>query len=750
MSLGRAAGAAQRWREPRDPTGVGWRQRLTVGTIGVIAIALLLGFSATNQPLLSRLRNLVFDGEQRLLPRPEAGAPVSIVDIDEASIARLGQWPWPRTTIATMVDRLGELGAAAIGFDIVFPEADRTSPSLAVGALERQGAKVVLPPGLELDNDAILAATLAKYPVVAGMAISNETNGVLPLPKAGFSFGGADPKTYLAPFHGGVADLPILNEAASGLGFFSFPPGADGVVRDLPLVASAQGNLYPALSVEALRLAQGAGSFAVRSTGASGEADTGRPAMTAFKVGALTMPTGPDGSFRIYFSGLPNLPVIAAADLVDPERSAALAPRIAGRIVLIGTSAVGLRDLVVTPLSTATEGVRVHAEIIDQIVGQVFLSRPDWAPGAEIALAVLFGLIVLTLENVAGAIVSTIGTLLLVGLAAALSWWAFAAQRLLLDPILPSVAALFVFAVATPVLLLWTDREKRFIRGAFGHYLSPELVGRLAQNPGALRLGGEMRDLTILFSDLRNFTALSEHLPPDALTSLLNDFLTPATDVLLAADATIDKYIGDAIVAFWNAPLDIADHRRKACLAALRLLGALDALNHRTGSDLHIGIGLNSGECCVGNFGSAQRFSYSAIGDAMNVASRVEGLTKQYHVPILVTEATATGAPELAFLEADRVRVVGRQTPVAILALVGDADYANSPGFAALATAHENLLAAYRGGAHDTADAALAVARQAAPASLAGLYRLYAERLAALRLAPPAADWDGVWVFERK
>lgn len=750
MSLGRAAGAAQWWREPRDPTGVGWRQRLTVGTIGVIAIALLLGFSATNQPLLSRLRNLVFDGEQRLLPRPEAGAPVSIVDIDEASIARLGQWPWPRTTIATMVDRLGELGAAAIGFDIVFPEADRTSPSLAVGALERQGAKVVLPPGLELDNDAILAATLAKYPVVAGMAISNETNGVLPLPKAGFSFGGADPKTYLAPFHGGVADLPILNKAASGLGFFSFPPGADGVVRDLPLVASAQGNLYPALSVEALRLAQGAGSFAVRSTGASGEADTGRPAMTAFKVGALTMPTGPDGSFRIYFSGLPNLPVIAAADLVDPERSAALAPRIAGRIVLIGTSAVGLRDLVVTPLSTATEGVRVHAEIIDQIVGQVFLSRPDWAPGAEIALAVLFGLIVLTLENVAGAIVSTIGTLLLVGLAAALSWWAFAAQRLLLDPILPSVAALFVFAVATPVLLLWTDREKRFIRGAFGHYLSPELVGRLAQNPGALRLGGEMRDLTILFSDLRNFTALSEHLPPDALTSLLNDFLTPATDVLLAADATIDKYIGDAIVAFWNAPLDIADHRRKACLAALRLLGALDALNHRTGSDLHIGIGLNSGECCVGNFGSAQRFSYSAIGDAMNVASRVEGLTKQYHVPILVTEATATGAPELAFLEADRVRVVGRQTPVAILALVGDADYANSPGFAALATAHENLLAAYRGGAHDTADAALAVARQAAPASLAGLYRLYAERLAALRLAPPAADWDGVWVFERK
>ena len=732
------------------PTGAGWRQRLTVTALGLVAIALLLAFSAANQPLLSHLRNLVFDSEQRLLPRPEAGAPVTVVDIDEASIARLGQWPWPRTTIAAMVDRLGELGAVTIGFDIVFPEPDRTSPSLAVGALERQGARVVLPPGLELDNDAVLAAALAKYSVAAGMAISNETAGALPPPKAGFAYGGADPKTYLAPFRGGVADLPILTKAAAGLGFFSFPPGEDGVVRDLPLVASAQGNLYPALSVETLRLAQRAGSFAIRSTGASGEADTGRPAMTAFKVGALSMPTGPDGSFRIYYSGLPKLPVLPAADLLDPLRSAAFADQISGHIVLIGTSAVGLRDLVATPLNAATEGVRVHAEIIDQIVGQVFLSRPDWAPGAEIALAVLCGLIVLALENLAGAIASTVGMLLLVGLAATLSWWAFATQRLLIDPILPSVAALLVFAVATPLLLLWTDREKRFIHGAFSHYLSPELVGRLAQHPGALRLGGEMRDLTILFSDIRNFTALSENLTPDALTSLLNDFLTPATDVLLAADATIDKYIGDAIVAFWNAPLDIVDHRRKACLAALRLLAALAALNRRTGSDLHIGVGLNSGECCVGNFGSAQRFSYSAIGDAVNVASRVEGLTRQYHVPILVTEATAAGAPELAFLEADRVRVVGRQTPIPIHALVGDADYARSSPFAALATAHATLLAAYRAGAHDAADSALAAALRVAPPSLAGLYRLYGERLVALRLDPPAADWDGVWVFREK
>uniref|UniRef100_UPI0025E6916F CHASE2 domain-containing protein n=1 Tax=Mesorhizobium sp. TaxID=1871066 RepID=UPI0025E6916F len=545
---------------------------------------------------------------------------VAVVDIDEASIGKVGQWPWPRTTIAELVDRLGSLGAAAVAFDMVFPEADRTSPLRAIAALEKAGVAVTVPPGAELDNDGVLGKAFARNPVVAGIAISNETQAHLPPPKAGFAFGGADPKSYLPSFRGGVANLPVLDRNAPGLGFFSFPLSGDGVVRSLPLLANAGGQLYPALAVEALRVAQGAGSFVVRSTGASGEADSGRQAMTALKVGALAMPTGPDGQFRVYYSGLPDLETIPAARLLDPGAAATLQQSVAGHVVLIGTSAVGLRDLVATPFQQAVAGVRVHAEIIDQIIGQEFLVRPDWADGAEILLAVVLGLAVLVVEWRTGALVSGLTALGLVTVALGTSWAAFIYGHLLINPIVPAGAILAVFTVTMPVLLLMADREKRFIRGAFAHYLSPALVGRLADNPASLRLGGEIRELTILFSDIRGFTSLSENLDPDALTRLLNGFLTPATDVLLKSEATIDKYIGDAIMAFWNAPLDIADHPRKACLAALRIQEAVEILNSEAGSALRVGLGLHTGQCCVGNLGSAQRFSYSAIGDSVNVA----------------------------------------------------------------------------------------------------------------------------------
>jgi adenylate cyclase len=624
---------------PRRQRGQ-WRKRLVILAAGLAAIAAVMAIVLYDEPLADRMRDLVFDGYQRLAPRQEAGAPITVVDIDEASVDKLGQWPWPRTTIAQIVDRLTAMGAATVAFDIVFSEPDRTSPSRTLSALQALGAKIDLPPGLPLDNDAVLVAAFARTAVVAGMAISNETSGALPPPKAGFSYGGDDPKTYLPRYRGAVSDLPSLVAAAQGLGFFSFPPSADGVVRSLPLVEYAQGNLFPALSVEALRLAQGASAYAVRSTGASGEANTGESAMTAFKVGAFSAPTGPHGELTIYYSGMPNMPTISAADVLDPAKTAAVSPIIAGSIVLVGTSAVGLRDLVQTPIGGSVPGVRVHAEVIDQLMGQSFLSRPDWARGAEILAALLFGILVITLEALTGAGLSSFGTMLLLAIATGASWTAFRYQHLLLDPILPSAAALLVFVFATPVALLWTDREKRFIRSAFSRYLSPELVGRLADNPQALQLGGELRELTVLFSDIRGFTSLSEHLGPGELTALLNNFLTPATDVLLASEATIDKYIGDAIMAFWNAPLQIDDHRRKACLGALRMVEGLSELNRQTGLTLRVGIGLNTGECCVGNLGSAQRFSYSAIGDAVNVSSRVEGMTKQYKVAILVTEAT--------------------------------------------------------------------------------------------------------------
>ena len=726
------------------------RKSLLVWIAGLVALAAFVGLAYVGAIPLDRLTPLVFDAYQRIQPRTESGAPLAVVDIDEASIAELGQWPWPRSTLARMVDRLGEMGAATVAFDIVFSEPDRTSLAQAAKDLQSAGATVVLPPGPGLDNDALLAAAFARNNVTAGMAISNETAAALPLPKAGFSYAGADPKSYLTPFRGGATNLPLLSDAASGLAFFSFPLSGDGLVRVIPLLASAQGQLYPTLGVEALRLAQGAKSFTVRSSNASGETGSGTPGMTTLRVGALDVPTGPHGEFWVYYSGLKSMPTIPAAALLDPARSAAIADEVAGRIVLVGTSAVGLRDLVSTPTDAGVPGVRVHAEIIDQILGQTFLSRPDWAPGAETLAAIVLGLILVGIAARGGATLSAIGAVAMIVLAVAGSWAAFHGARLLLDPILPSGTLIAVFVVTMPLLLLLTDREKQFVRGAFGRYLSPTLVGRLADDPNALKLGGELRDLTILFSDIRGFTSLSENLAPDELTALLNGFLTPMTDVLLKSEATIDKYMGDAIMAFWNAPLDIAEHPRKACLAALEMLAALEALNRERGSSLRVGVGLHSGSACVGNLGSAQRFSYSAIGDSVNLSSRVEGLTKSYGVSILVTEATRLGAPELAFLEVDLVRVVGRAEPVPVHTLLGDADYAATAPYRTLLENHGRLIAAYRAADVAAAEAALPAVRAIAPAALEKLYDKYSERLAAMRLDPPAPGWDGVFTAKEK
>ncbi len=725
------------------------RRALSVWVAGLATLGLVLTFGALQRPALDRLSNLVFDTYQRLLPRAEAGAPVAVVDIDEASIAKLGQWPWPRTTLAQLVDRLGQAGAATVAFDIVFPEADRTSMAAQADLLRQAGAEVTLPASGAVSNDAIFAKAIARNNVTLGIAISNETSAPLPPPKGGFAFGGADPKTYLPAFSGGVGNIPEITASAQGIGSFSFPTAADGVVRTVPLVFSAQGNLYPSLGLEALRVAQGAGSFVVRSTGASGEADTGQAAMVALRDGALDVPTGPMGDFWIYYSGLASMPTVPAADVLAGDM-AALSAAVGGRIVLVGTSAVGLRDIVSVPMGYSVPGVKVHAEIIDQVVGQTFLTRPDWAPGAELAAAALLGAILLFFAGRTGALVTSGVALVLIALAFVASWWAFSGQRLLLDPLLPGLAVALGFLVTTPILLLMSDRERAFVRGAFGRYLSPTLVERLAANPQALALGGEERELTVLFSDIRGFTSMSEKMNPTELTALLNGFLTPMTDILLASEGTIDKYMGDAIMCFWNAPLDITEHERKACLAALRMVASLEELNRGREKLLKVGIGLNSAPCCVGNLGSAQRFSYSAIGDGVNLASRVEGLTKGYGVSILVTDSTRAAAGTLAFLEVDLVRVVGRAEPVPIHTLLGDDAFAETPAFKALATDHAELVAAYRAADPDRATAALAPARAHGVAELAKLHDLYEERIAELRTNPPPAGWDGVFTATSK
>lgn len=714
---------------------------------GLLTLFLCLGLWRAFPDSTELLTNPLFDAYQRIQPRPATEAPVAVIDIDEKSIAELGQWPWSRDVIARMVDRLTEIGVASIGFDIVFSEPDRLSLGRAAEELRKRGVDIDLPAdAASLDSDQVLAGSLSHANAAVGLALTDERDEAPPEAKAGFAFGGGDPRAYLPHFAGAVRNLDIFHQAAPGAGFFSFATSSDHVIRTMPLAAIAADRVYPALSVEALRLAQAASGFVIRSNDASGEGGGGRPGMTAMRVGELTVPTEADGRVRVYYSGLAKMPVVSAADLikgrVDPGD-------LEGRIVLVGTSAVGLRDLVATPVSAATPGVRVHAEIIDQIVAGVFLQEPDWAQGATLLATFAAGGILILVASRRSALTSTLVFALLVSLSLAASWFAFSRAQYLIDPVGAVATLLAVFLVLIPLRLALENREKQFVKNAFGRYLAPALVERLAEEPKALELGGETRHLTVLFSDIRGFTTLSEGMDPQALTRLINDVLTPLTDVLLTREATIDKYIGDAIMAFWNAPLDIERHEEKGCRAALDMARAVERLNEHRSEPIRIGIGLNSGEACVGNLGSVQRFSYSALGDSINLASRIEGLTKFYGVTIAVSEFTRQAVEGLAFLEADFVRVKGRSAPVRLYALLGDEAVAECEAFRALAQQHQAFLDLYRTGDFRSALDALAALRPHETAELAGLYDLYAERLASL-IAEPPEGWDGVYVARSK
>ena len=724
------------------------RTKLLLGGVAVLLLALLIDTAFRDG--LSRQADLLFDSFQRAAPRAATPDPgVLVVDIDEASLARVGQWPWPRDQMGQLVDTVGSLGAAAIAFDMVFTEPDRTSLGPQLQRLQAQGITLQVPDDAPLDNDRTFAEAIARNPVVMGVALSSETGRALSPPLAGLSFAGSDPRRYLPAFEGGLSNLPELSAAATGIGSFSFPPAHDNIIRAMPLLASADGQLYPGLGVEALRVAQGASGLVLRSSDASGESAAGPLALTAVKVGMLELPAAGDGHFRVHYSGMPHMTVIPAWQLLQGD-AAAWSGKVEGRVVLIGTSAIGLRDIVATPLAAAEPGVNVHAELIDQGLNQQSLQRPDWARGAEVLVAIVSSGVLLLVLGGARPLLSSLALLLLLGTVLGMAWWAYARQAWLLDPLPAVLCLLAVFVSMMPALLFAGNREKRFVRSAFARYLSPALVERLSHDAQALQLGGETRRITVLFSDIRGFTALSENLSPDALTALLNDFLTPMTDVLLAHEATIDKYIGDAIMAFWNAPVDIAAHPRKACLAALGMVAAVEALNRDRGSALRIGVGLNLGDACVGNLGSQQRFSYSAIGDTVNLASRVEGLTKYYGVTLMVTDAVRAEADDLAYVEVDRVRVVGRNEPVQLFALLGDAQLAQTADFQAMTQAHAQVLALYRAGDFDAAlDALRALRMRTNAASLSALHALYVQRLEQLIKHPPM-QWDGIFTATSK
>mgnify|MGYP003646807344 FL=1 len=403
-------------------------------------------------------------------------------------------------------------------------------------------------------------------------------------------------------------------------------------------------------------------------------------------------------------------------------------------------------------------GVEIHAQAIEQMLLGVSLERPDWMTGAEIAWLLVFGLVIAVLIPRWGASWCALIAAGGIVLAIAASWVAFIELDWLVDPIFPSLVALLLYLTQSFLLFLQTESERRHVRGAFSRYLSPALVEKLAHDPSLLKLGGEIREMTILFSDIRGFTAISETMEADELTGFMNAYLTPMTEIILARGGTIDKYMGDAIMAFWNAPLDDPDHAGHAAGAALDMLARLETLNAewlaaaqaQNRPAISIGVGLNTGPCCVGNMGSVQRFDYSVLGDAANIASRLEGQSKTYGVPIVAGEPTMLQAPDLAWLELDLVRVVGKDRPIRIYALLGDTTVARSAWFATTRDTQAEFLRAYRAADWTAAGSILPRLRSAAGGRLDDLAALYASRIETLREAGTVTGWDGAFTATEK
>lgn len=711
------------------------------GVIMGLAIVTALTLLRASDPLILRqARDVTFDEYQRLAPRPFEPMPVRVVDIDEASLREFGQWPWPRSRLATLVEKLSDMGASAIAFDILFAEPDRLSPRSLVREIQGVDPAVLaqLP-----DNDEIFARAIAGKPVVLGFGLSNDGDYRPPV-MAGFAFTGESAVNAAPHLKAATPLRPELQANAAGLGHISLDPGSSAaVVRAVPLFLSDGAQLYPNLALEALRLAQGASTYVV--AGAPDAADT----MTAVKIGDFVVPVTASGSLWLYVSPDNAERYVSARQvLANGEPSDATKAAIEGSIVFVGTSAAGLQDLRTTALGQNVPGVSLHAQTVEQILSGRFLSRPDWADGLEILSITVAGCLLVVLTTFVSPAVALVCGLLITAMGLVASWIAFYYAGLLFDPLAPIVAGSITHFAATAFRFLVSDRERREVRRAFGHYLSPSLLYRIEHTRDALRLGGDDREITVMFVDVRNFTEISERLAPTEVVGFLNTLLDALSRHVIANEGTLDKFIGDSIMAFWNAPVDVADHGRKAVRAALAMretlagLNAADAFGFGAEQTVGIGIGIHTGLACVGNMGAEARFNYSAVGDAVNVAARIESSCKEVGFDILVSENTAQALSAYALLDAGSLGLKGKSTRTRLFAVVAEQV---SGEFAELQAIHAALIAALR--AHSPASRSLLrLARQKARGmteGLQGFYRHLSRRAGHFRDDPAGDDGKG-------
>jgi adenylate cyclase len=681
---------------------------------------------------------------------------VAILDIDEASLRSVGRWPWSRDTMTALVDKLFDhYHVGAVGFDVVFAEPDRSSgldtlKQLAqhdlAGSRDFQAALKQLAP--RLDYDARFAQALADRPVSLGYyfipaGYGDAKSGSLPppsLPADAFS----PLRPGLPPPTGYGANLAGFQKAAQGAGFFNMNADADGTARQMSMLTPFGAGYHPALSASTLRVAFGGEDLVA---GVEQSVLLGRHYLAPWvEVGGFRVPLSADGTVYVPYRAGSPFPYISAAQVLPGKAPVA---QLENRIVLLGSTAPGLSDLRVTPFSNVFPGVEIHANLIAGMLDGITRSVPPWAADARLIAVLLLGVLLTAVLLRFGPVIGLVASVLMLGLL--LGAYATAWSRFWVVPMAaPMITVLGLYALNTAYGFFAETRNKRQITKLFGQYVPPELAAEMSQDPAHYTMEGQSRDMTVLFSDIRGFTNFSEKLPPAELAEVLNAYLSTMTRIVQQHRGTIDKYIGDAIMAFWNAPVDLADHATRAVQTALDMQAALAQLNRefaaRGWPDVKIGVGVNTGRMSVGNMGSEFRMSYTVMGDAVNLGSRLEGITKHYGIGILVTQPTVEADPAHAFMKVDEVRVKGKETPVAIYAPLGslsDLDDAVRKDAADFETA----FARYQAQEWDAAEAVLRAlnAREPRP-----LYDIYLERIAHFREAPPPHDWDGVYVYTTK
>lgn len=705
---------------------------------------------------IDRVESWVYDAWLKQTAHGRADDRVTLLDIDEKSLQEIGRWPWGRDKMVVLLDRLfDQYQVAAVGFDVVFGEADHSSGLDSLTRLAQKelannrdfnSALARLKP--ELDYDARFAKALAERPVTLGYYFLPSGMGVirtgsLPppvLPPDAFG----EFKLAVAEPTGYGANLPEFQRAAQAAGFFNMLADDDGTARRMRMVLPFESGYHLSLSASTLRLAFGgdmprAGSTTTRFLGR----DYRQPWI---EVGGLKVPLNRDGTVHVpYRAGAP-FPYVSAADVL---KGRAKIGQLENRILLVGSTAPGLSDLRVTPFSSTFPGVEIHAHLITGMLDGNTRYMPAWADDARLLAVLLLGGLIAWVVIRLGPTIGLLVTLATLGLLVGL--YALAWQQLWVIPVAaPLITVLGLYLLNAAYGFFTVSAARQHITRLFGQYVPPELAAEMSANPAHYTMAAQSRDMSVLFSDIRGFTDFAENLSPTELADVLNAYLNTMTQIVQKQRGTIDKYIGDAIMAFWNAPIDLHDHAARAVQTALDMQAALPRLNEDFATHgwphVKIGIGVNTGRMSVGNMGSEFRMSYTVMGDAVNMGSRLEGITKQYGVGILVTEATVEADPVHAFMKVDDVRVKGKLKPVEIYEVLGEK--ATLPAeVLENARTFEAAFAAYQQQNWDEAERQLNTLNARTPRTL---YTIYLSRIALYRATPPDAGWDGVFVYTTK